>query len=278
MVSATGAVLLTPPEEAVMVRLVVPFWTLLLSPHPARASKTMIAVTIPSRVCRRRVLNRHINNDRASSSGTICRIDIGGVGLLGGGSIIPIAEMLTAEVTGVTPSVGVTGLTGVHVTGIVVPVQVTVTAWLKPPSGVMVTLKLPVLPFLTVTVPGAANVKSQPVPVNGTVCGLPPALSVIVSVPVRAPTAVGANVTLIMQFAPAAREAGSVPHVFVSTKSPEAATVLIVNVLVPVFVRVTVFAALVVVSNCPLKDRLVGASPTPGAAADPVPLRLTSND
>src|SRR6267143_1582181 len=265
MVSATVAVLLTPPEEAVMVRLVVPFWTLLLSPHPARASKTMIAVTIPSRVCRRRVLNRHINNDRASSSGTICRIDIGGVGLLGGGSIIPIAEMLTAEVTGVTPSVGVTGLTGVHVTGIVVPVQVTVTAWLKPPSGVMVTLKLPVLPFLTVTVPGAVNVKSQPVPVNGTVCGLPPALSVIVSVPVRAPNAVGANVTLILQFAPAAKVA---PQALLEiAKLPEAVIELIVRVALPLFVRVTVFAALVVVSNCPPKDRLVGASPTPGAVA-----------
>src|SRR6266481_7392208 len=173
MVNATGAVLLTPPEEAVIVRFVVPFLTLLLSPHPARASKTRIAVTVPSRVCRRRVLNRHINNDRASSSGTICRIEIGGAGVLGGGRIIPFAEMLTADVTGVTPSVGVTGLTGVHVTGSGAPAQVTVTAWLKPPSGVMVTSKLPIRPFFTVTVAGAVAVKSQPVPVNGTVCGLP---------------------------------------------------------------------------------------------------------
>jgi hypothetical protein len=45
-----------------------------------------------------------------------------------------------------------------------------------------------------------------------------------------------------------------------------------------VFVSVTVFAALVVVSICPPNGRLVGASPTPGAVADPVPLRLTSND
>src|SRR6266850_6252081 len=215
MVSTTGAVLLTPPEEAVMVRFVVPFLTLPSSPHPARASKTMIAVTIPSRVCRRRVLNRHINNDKASSSGTICRIDIGGVGVLGGGRIIPFAEMLTAEVTGVTPSAGVTGLTGVHVTGIVVPVQVTVTAWLKPPSGVMVTLKLPVLPFFTAKVAGAVNVKSQPVPVNGTVCVPVPALSVTVSVPVRAPTAVGANITLIVHVPEAAKVTGLTGHVFV---------------------------------------------------------------
>jgi hypothetical protein len=157
----------------------------------------MIVITIPSRVCRRRVLNKPTNKDRASSSGTICRIDIGGIGILGdGGIIIPIAEMLTAEFTGVTPSAGVTGLTGVHVTGMVAPVQVIVTAWLKPPSGVMVTLKLPVVFFFTVTVAGAVKVKSQPVPVSGTVCGLPPALSVTVSVPARAPTAVGGEGTI----------------------------------------------------------------------------------
>jgi hypothetical protein len=238
----------------------------------------MIVITIPSRVCRRRVLNKPTNKDRASSSGTICRIDIGGVGILGGGRIIPTAEMLTAEFTGVTPSVGVTGLTGVHVTGIVAPVQVIVTAWLKPPSGVMVTLKLPVPPFFTVTVAGAVKVKSQPVPVNGAVCGLPPAVSVTVSVPVRPPTAVGANVTLITQLAPAASGAGNAPHVFVCAKSPEMPIVLIVKEPEPVFVSVTVFAALVVVSNWPPKLKLVGANPTPGTPAAPAPVRLTWND
>ena len=54
--------------------------------------------------------------------------------------------------------------------------------------------------------------------------------------------------------------------------------VLIVKEPAPVFVSVTVFAALVVVSSWPLKVRLVGANPTPGNAADPVPVRLTSND
>ncbi len=149
----------------------------------------------------------------------------------------------------------------------------------------MVTSKLPVRPFFTVTVAGAVAVKSQPVPVNGTVCGLPPALSVTVSVPVRAPTAVGANVTLIVQvFDPAvagnvAGLIGQAPApVLVAAKSPEAAIELIVNALVPVLVRVTVFAALVVVSNWPPKLRLVGANPTPGATAVPVPVRFTSND
>ena len=44
----------------------------------------------------------------------------------------------------------------------------------------------------------------------------PLALSVIVMVPVRAPVAVGVNVTLIVQVMPAASD---VPHVFVSPKS-----------------------------------------------------------
>ena len=140
----------------------------------------------------------------------------------------------------------------------------------------MVTLKCSGAAAETVPVAGAVSVKSQPLPVNGTVCGLPPALSVIVSVPARAPSAVGANVTLMMQFAPAAKLAPQ--GLLEIAKSPEAAIEVIVNALAPVFVRVTVFAALVVVSICPPKARLVGANPTPGAVADPVPLRLTLKD
>ena len=48
--------------------------------------------------------------------------------------------------------------------------------------------------------------KSDPTAVRVTDCGLLVALSVIVSAPLRAPDAVGANVTLIVQAAPAARE------------------------------------------------------------------------
>jgi hypothetical protein len=42
------------------------------------------------------------------------------------------------------------------------------------------------------------------VPVRLTDCGLPEALSVIVKLAVRLPAAVGVNVTLMVQFAPAA--------------------------------------------------------------------------
>ena len=140
----------------------------------------------------------------------------------------------------------------------------------------MVALKLSGL--LPVSVEGAVTWKSHPVPVSGTVCGLPVPLSVTVSVPERAPTAVGANVTLIVHVAPAARVVGLIGHAFtpvlVSAKSPEAAMVLIVKGPVPVFFRLTGCAALVVVSIWPLNVKLVGVSPTLGAAT-PVPVSGT---
>ena len=48
-------------------------------------------------------------------------------------------------------------------------------------------------------------VADTPVPAKLTVCGLPVALSVIESFPVTLPVAVGLNVTLMVQLAPAAR-------------------------------------------------------------------------
>jgi hypothetical protein len=159
------------------------------------------------------------------------------------------------------------------------PAQVSATAELKPFVGftVIVTAVL-TAPCATVTVVGAAlSVKSGgvfvPVPVSPTVCGLFAALSVMVRVPVRVPVAVGVNVTLIVQLALAANVAGSVPHVFVSAKSADAAAMeMIVRVAVPVFVSVTVCAALVVFSNWLPKVRVVGASITAGVGFAPVPL------
>jgi hypothetical protein len=52
-----------------------------------------------------------------------------------------------------------------------------------------------------------------PVPVRLIVCGLPEAVSAIVIAPVNVPAAAGVNVTLIVQFDPAASVA---PHVVVS--------------------------------------------------------------
>ena len=47
-----------------------------------------------------------------------------------------------------------------------------------------------------------------PVPLSGTVCGLPAALSVRVRVPVRTPAADGVKVTAISQVIPGLRETG----------------------------------------------------------------------
>jgi hypothetical protein len=160
-------------------------------------------------------------------------------------------------------------------------VQVNATAPVNPFMGVMVTLKLSVLPAVTFcVVVGPVNPKSGggfvPVPVSGTVCVGGVALSVMVKVPVRAPAAVGVNVTLITQFAPAASVAGligqAVAPVLVCAKSPNAAMELIVRGPVPVFVSVTVCAALVVLSSWLPKLRLVGANPTAGVGFAPIPV------
>jgi hypothetical protein len=81
------------------------------------------------------------------------------------------------------------------------------------------------------------------VPLRLTVCGLPLALSVMLSVPVREPVAVGVKVTLIVQVALAAT---LVPQLLVWAKSPLAAMLEMLNAPVPLLVSVSVCAALVV--------------------------------
>jgi hypothetical protein len=112
----------------------------------------------------------------------------------------------------------------------------------------------------------------EPVPDNVTVCGLPAALSVTFKSALRAPVAVGLNVTLIVQLALAASE---LPHVLVCAKSPGSrpASVMLVIVIavVPTFFRVAVMTELVVPTVTFPKLRLVGVS----SAVVPVPLSGT---
>jgi hypothetical protein len=75
----------------------------------------------------------------------------------------------------------------------------------------------------------------RPVPANAIVWGLLAAPSVTVTVPYRLPTAVGLNVTLIVQLAPAPRLA---PQVLLSAKSPVAVRLVIATAVLPVLVRV----------------------------------------
>ena len=103
-------------------------------------------------------------------------------------------------------------------------------------------------------------------PVSPTDCGLPPALSVNFTVPVRLPAAVGVKVTLIVQFAPAATLD---PHVLVSAKSPEAAIWVIESAALPELVKVTTCAALGVPTSWLLNVKLDGDKLTAGAPPEP---------
>src|SRR3989442_797566 len=96
-----------------------------------------------------------------------------------------------------------------------------------------------------------------PVPVSDTDCGLPGASSVMVTVAVRAPAAVGVNVRVTRQPADAATGPPSRQHVVTplpaATKSPgiegARAMVVMLRVAVPLLVRVTVCTGLVVLSQ-----------------------------
>jgi hypothetical protein len=113
-----------------------------------------------------------------------------------------------------------------------------------------------------------------PVPVRATFCGLPAALSVILTLADRVPAAVGLNVTLMEQFAPAATLP---PHVLVCAKSPAFAPAIemlaIVSVAVPVLDRFTICTPLVVPTFWLPKLMLFPPNVTLGAT--PVPLSAT---
>ena len=126
-------------------------------------------------------------------------------------------------------------------------------------------------------VPDRVTAGATPVPASEMLCGLPDALSATDSEALRAPIAVGLNMMLIVQFAPAATLE---PHALVSVKSPLFAPAMLmpeppnVSVAVPVFVRVTVLAVLVVLMSWFPKLRLV-VPPKLTVGAVPVPVRET---
>jgi hypothetical protein len=78
-----------------------------------------------------------------------------------------------------------------------------------------------------------------PIPISGTVSGLLEADVLRASVPVNAPTVVGANVTSIVQLACGARFPTPVGQLPPAEKSPLAVTLAKATVTVPVFVTVT---------------------------------------
>jgi len=91
--------------------------------------------------------------------------------------------------------------------------------------------------------PASGVPTAAPVPAKLAACGLPVALSETDKVPVLVPDAVGLNLTLIVQFALAARE---LPQLLVCEKSPFAVMLEIVRAALPVLDKVIVCDALVV--------------------------------
>jgi len=110
-----------------------------------------------------------------------------------------------------------------------------------------------------------------PMPDKATVCGLPAsgASSAIDKVPVRVPEAVGVNVTLMVQFAPAAKEPG---QLLVCAKSPPVEMDEILSETLPLLVRVTDCELAVVPTSWLAKLRELTERAT--ADAPPVPLRV----
>ena len=84
-----------------------------------------------------------------------------------------------------------------------------------------------------------------PLPVSDTTCGLPLALSLTMSEPVRVPVAVGLNLMLIVQLPLTARELPQVPKP-PQVKSPEMVSVPKLMVELPVLAKVTNCAELIV--------------------------------
>lgn len=83
------------------------------------------------------------------------------------------------------------------------------------------------------------------VPVSERMWGLPAALSLTVTAPVRVPLAVGVKMTVIAQLAPAASELAQSPELGSKAKSPLIAKLLVkVNVVVPVLLIIAVSTAL----------------------------------
>ena len=112
------------------------------------------------------------------------------------------------------------------------------------------------------------GVPPAPVPLSVALCGFPAASSETLTEPVRVPPAVGVNVTLMLQCAPAVRLE---PQLFVSAKSPVAPIAEMFNVALPEFVSVNGWLALVVPNAWLANAKLPGEREAIGAVATPVP-------
>jgi hypothetical protein len=116
-------------------------------------------------------------------------------------------------------------------------------------------------------------VGAVPVPVKLITCGLLGASSAMVNAPLRSPMLVGTKVTLTVHETPAPRVEGDIGQELLRVKSPLTAIPVMLNATVPVLLRVTVCAALVLPTSWAANVRLDAERLRAGPR--PVPERLT---
>jgi len=131
-------------------------------------------------------------------------------------------------------------------------------------------MTLPKLKLAGLTVTAACT----PVPVSGIVRGEPVPLLVTVTVPVAAPTAVGANVTDRVAWLEGFSVAGAVMPL-AANPAPDTVTPVICSDPVPEFVSTICFTELVPVPTFPKLKLLALACRVPVGVAVPVPLNAT---
>ena len=123
-----------------------------------------------------------------------------------------------------------------------------------------------------------ATATTVPVPLIGTVCGLPVALSVMLINALTGPVVVGLKVTPIWQLLPGATEAahsgGNDGASGTRLNGAPTLTALRSKLAKPVLVTTTLCRGLVVLTLCAPKVSAAGAKAMPGTAAPlPVPVR-----
>jgi hypothetical protein len=138
-----------PVTVTVLVPLGVPPVGVWPPPQPANARKPTIAAAVLRQMANLCLRAKKSSSENAKNKGTVRHRSMRVSGVEDGGATIDglvVARVTMAE-TGVTPSVVVTDVGAmVHVELAGKPVQARAMAWLKPPVGVTVTLKVPLMP------------------------------------------------------------------------------------------------------------------------------------
>jgi hypothetical protein len=144
--------------------------------------------------------------------------------------------------------------------------------------NVLAALFVPTVVDGKLAVAGVNVTGASPVPDSVTFCGLLEALSLIESVPVRDPAAVGVKTTPIWQVFPPANVApqGVLPVAVLVAKSPAVTRLVMSSVTLPPLVSVTFFAALVAPTTVVENVRAVGATLTPVASGFTVRLNVVA--